>query len=80
MRNKVIALIIVALMLTGCGNRAPRQYDGRMKTAGKGFDWEVLIDTETGVCYLTTYKGGTCVMVNQDGAPFIANGWRDNGA
>lgn len=80
MRNKVIAFIIAALMLTGCGQRAPRQYDGRMKTVGAGVMWEILVDTETGVCYLRTYKGGPCVMVNQDGTPFIANGWRDNGA
>ena len=52
MRNKVIALIIVAIMLTGCGNRAPRQYDGRMKYAGTSGATSIYIDTETGVCYL----------------------------
>ena len=70
-----IALSIsLALMMGGC-DRAPKQYEHRMKYAGG----DVWIDTETGVCYWTTYKGGTCVMVNQDGTPFIANGWRDNG-
>ena len=79
-RAFIIALSIsIALLVTGCGHRATRQYDGRMKNAGAGAVWEILVDTETGVCYLRTYNGGACVMVNQDGTPFIANGWRDNG-
>lgn len=77
MRNRVIAFLMVALILCGCGDRAPRLYDNRMKIASNGTFHTILIDTETGVCYLTSYKGGTCVMVNQDGTPFIANGWRD---
>lgn len=80
MARKVIALILVAavLLFVGCGDRAPKQYEGRMKYAGGNAVYEVLIDTETGICYLKTTFGGVCVMVNQDGTPFVANGWRDN--
>ena len=79
MRNKIIVFMLAALLLTGCGSREPKQYDDRMKRADIQADYEILIDRETGVCYLASYKGGTCVMVNQDGTPFIANGWRDSG-
>ena len=75
MRNKIIIVLLTALMLTGCGSRPPKQYENRMKYAGGN----VWIDTETGVCYLKVSYSGVCVMVNQDGTPFIANGWRDNG-
>lgn len=76
MARKVIALILVAtvLLFVGCGDRAPKQYDDRMKWEG-GYVWT---DTETGVCYLGA-MGHYTVMVNADGTPFIANGWRDEG-
>ena len=79
MKRKAVAILIaLACLLMGCGDRAPKQYDDRMKYAGKGFDYAVLIDRETGVCYLKTSYGGLAVMVNQDGTPYVANGWRDN--
>lgn len=80
MRRRIIAVIWAVLMialLVGCGavNREPREYEGRMKAAGNG----IWIDTETGVCYFGTNRGGYTVIVNQDGTPYIANGWRDYG-
>lgn len=74
----IVASVSLALLVTGCGHRAPRQYDGRMKYAGTSGVTSIYIDTETGVCYLGA-NGHYTVMVNQDGTPFIANGWRDNG-
>ena len=59
-------------LLVGCGrDEQDLMYKGRMKYAGSN----IYIDTETGVCYLQNY--GFTVMVNQDGTPYIANGWRD---
>lgn len=79
MKKRILALLIALLIVPGvCGcDRAPKQYDGRMKYAGGNTAYEVLIDTETGICYLKTASGGVCVMVNQDGTPYVANGWRD---
>ena len=78
MKRKAAAILIaLACLLMGCGDRAPKQYDNRIKYAGGDSVHQVLIDTETGICYLKTTYGGVCVMVNQDGTPFIANGWRD---
>ena len=79
MRNKIIVFMLAALMLSGCGSREPKQYDNRMKDGGSDMYSQILIDKETGVCYLRTNYGGVTVMVNQDGTPYIANGWRDNG-
>lgn len=77
MKKKLLLIaLVIASLLTGCGNRAPRQYDGRMKYAGTSGVASIYIDAETGVCYLGA-NGHYTVMVNQDGTPFIANGWRD---
>lgn len=38
-----------------------------------------VIDTETGVCYLCNESSGVTPLLNQDGTPFVANGWRDDG-
>lgn len=67
-------LLILLGWLGGCGRQLPKQYEGRMKYAGSC----VWIDTETGVCYLAM-RGGICVMVDHDGKPYVANGWRDEG-
>lgn len=77
----ILFLMLVAIYCNGCGKQsapAPLQYEGRMKYAGtSGTLMEVWIDTETGICYLLQYKGGIVVMVDHDGKPFVANGWRD---
>lgn len=74
----ILFLMFVAMYCNGCGKQsAPRQYEGRMKYAGmSGTSMEVWIDTETGICYLL-YRGKIVVMVDHDGKPFVANGWRD---
>ncbi len=74
----MIALgVVIALLLTGCdSDRAPRQYDGRMKIIGGDTFTTIYVDKETGVCYLAARQGVT-LMVNADGSPFVANGWRD---
>ena len=88
----VLVLIIMVVWLSGCGNAKaatvnnPRQYDDRMKLIGRSWsgaketainDIYIWVDTETGVCYIAKYEGGITVMVDHDGKPFVANGWRD---
>ena len=74
MKKRIVALLIALLIVPGvCGcERAPKQHDDRRKWAGG----VIYVDTETGVCYLGS-MGHYTVMVNQDGTPYIANGWRD---
>lgn len=38
----------------------------------------LLIDKETGVQYLAVGNHGIIVVVDADGKPLIANGWRDS--
>ena len=69
---------MIALLVVGCGKTVEMPkllYEGRMKAAGNG----IWIDTETGACYFGTNRGGYTLIVNQDGTPYIANGWRDYG-
>lgn len=61
-------------------------YEGRMKFAGSSRAGDemraarnvyIWIDTETGICYAAMPEGGMVMLVNHDGSPFVANGWRD---
>lgn len=76
----VVAVLIacaVALSSGGCdGAGAEAQavqddaFAGRFEWHEIGFEGTyVLVDRETGVCYVARYKGGVCVMVGADGLP-----------
>lgn len=76
-------VLFVLFNMSGCGsNKEEPMYSRRMKYAGHsiengidcGYIW---IDRETGVCYLESCKGDFTIMLNRDGSPYIANGWRD---
>ena len=74
MRNKVIAFIIAALMLTGCGQRAPR----RFKVVENFNGGCVYVDTETGIGYGCIYGNSTIFpLYDADGNLYRPNGWRD---
>lgn len=84
----ILFLMFVAMYCNGCEKQsapAPLQYESRLKFAGwshvgaPGKQVGVWIDTETGVCYCGSNDKLT-MMVDHDGAPYIANGWRDYGA
>lgn len=71
-------------MLTSCGNQksdaleAPERF--RLESGGTYVGLELVTDRETGVQYiLNTHSGGMTMLVDKDGKPYIANGWRDYG-
>ena len=79
----ILFLLIVAMYISSCGKEEqPMQYKDRMKFAGWSYPESpskqvgVWIDTETGVCYCGA-NGKLTMMVDHDGKPFVANGWRD---
>ena len=79
----ILVLLLMVMWLSGCGKEEPpMQYKDRMKFAGWSYAYSpskqigVWIDTETGVCYCGA-NGKLTMMVDHDGRPFIANGWRD---
>lgn len=79
----VITIIIIVAVCSSCGKEEkPMQYINRMQFAGWSYAESpskkvgVWIDKETGVCYCGA-NGKLTMMVDHDGKPFVANGWRD---
>ena len=81
-----IMLAVIVWACCGCGSDSielpespPKQYDDRFVYAGASGMINVYIDAETGVCYATKagYEASLTMLVDRNGDPFIANGWRD---
>lgn len=58
-------------------NNGPRRSE--MRTIETGNDYFIMLDPETGCCYLFSASGGVCQLTKNDGSPYLANGWRDIG-
>ena len=77
MKNKIIAIILVAVFvfgMEGCGKSKNDYIADESKiidTVEKGFNYVVFVDTETDVMYVRVADSGVCVMVNPDGTPKI---------
>lgn len=82
-KHFVIALSIsVAVMLTSCGRVKTDAFDNpnrfRIEAGGNSVGVALVTDRETGVQYLlNTHSGTFTVLVDKDGKPYLANGWRD---
>ena len=85
---KKIAVILLAIALVGCGREStikkadavenPNRF--RIESGGTMVGLALVTDRETGIQYLVNIAhGGVVMLVDQDGNPYIANGWRDNG-
>lgn len=48
----------------------------RMKLVERGAGYKIMVDTNTGICYMMTGKEAL-IMVDHDGMPYVENGWRD---
>lgn len=71
----LLFLALAATILCGCGWNhsisANENNDGRMLLIyNDGFS-SILVDTETGVEYISRANCGTCVMVDSYGNPYI---------
>ncbi len=73
--KKVLCIILCLLLfLTFCGCSSDTDEDTKDKRMDIIYtDTTVIIyrDNETGVQYIRTGNGGICVMVNEDGTPYI---------
>lgn len=76
-------ILIVLLIISGCGKAEPAPYyfyegeSPRFTVIERGTDYAITVDTQTGVEYLMTNHGNVTVLVDKDGKPLLANGWRD---
>ena len=79
---KKIALVLLILLLSGCSFSAREQdADKRMQILEIGEHHILMVDTMTGVTYLRAREATAfTVVVDRDGNPYIANGWRDFGS
>lgn len=87
--KRIRALIIAAAAaaaLMGCGKESlieradafdnPSRF--RVEAGGSAVGIALVTDRETGVQYLMNIHTGTCtVLVDKEGRPWLANGWRD---
>lgn len=84
--KKIFVVALFAMLLTGCGSKSTGVVsDVDTGIAQKfdryeiGDDYSMLVDKETGVCYLEYYESpgwraavyGITVMLNPDGTPKI---------
>lgn len=70
--KRVIAITMLTLLtvaLCGCGKTETANH--RLRTLDAGMMYGIYVDNLTGIQYLTTYKGGVCVMVDAEGKPLI---------
>ena len=85
--RKLISILFLSIMLTGCGASSDSEADavifeeGRFICIEMGSSWQVLADSETGVMYVVSdgmYNRGTFTMlVDADGNPLIWEGVKE---
>lgn len=78
----IIVVLLILLFLSGCGStyESPFFYEGssgRFNVIESQPSYTIAVDTQTGVEYLMTKYGKVTVLVDKDGKPLLANGWRD---
>ena len=73
----------MAVMLAGCGRVKADAFDNpnrfRIEAGGNSVGVALVTDRDTGVQYLmNTHSGTFTVLIDKDGKPYLANGWRDS--
>lgn len=72
----IVASVSLALLVTGCGHRAP----DRFKVVEHFQGGVVYVDTDTGIGYAQLYGAGSVFpLYDKDGELYRPNGWRDYG-
>ena len=78
----VIAVVILVWLFAHLNNKTPDASENpqrfRIESGGSNVGVALVTDRDTGVQYLmNTRTGGFTVLVDKDGKPIVANGWRD---
>ena len=77
----LIAMTVI-LVRTAVGRTKADAFDNpnrfRIEAGGNSVGVALVTDRETGVQYLlNTHSGTFTVLIDKDGKPYLANGWRD---
>ena len=77
----LIAMTVI-LVRTAVGRAKADAFDNpnrfRIEAGGSSVGVALVTDRDTGVQYLmNTHTGNFTVLVDKDGKPYLANGWRD---
>ena len=78
----LLIALSVSILLAGCGRTKPDAFDNptrfRIEAGGNSVGVALVTDRDTGVQYLmNTHSGTFTVLLDKDGKPYLANGWRD---
>lgn len=73
--KKVLIVLILLLMLIGCGESSERSNinnkttDERLVTIESTSEYAIEVDKKTRVMYVHYYRGGAVIMVDENGKP-----------
>ena len=80
----IVFLIVMTVILvrTAVGRAKADAFDNpnrfRIEAGGSSVGVALVTDRDTGVQYLmNTHSGTFTVLIDKDGKPYLANGWRD---
>ena len=78
----VLLALLIAILLCGCGYKGMATLGDQTKEpttfrlAERYNDFDVVVDTDTGVMYVVTHTtGGVTLLVNADGSPRLYPGF-----
>lgn len=78
MKKLIVVIAIVAAMLSGCGGPIDAEtYERKLPSFVKvesTLDYDIVYHKDTKVMYVTSYRGGYTVMVDENGMPLL---WED---
>lgn len=73
--KRVIAItILILLTLALCGCNEAEAGNHRLRILDRGAAYVIYVDNLTGIQYLSTHKGGLCVMIDAAGKLLIWEG------
>lgn len=72
--KKIFILLLLCVFLTGCtAVSSYLDYEGRLVTIHTNAFYNIMVDTQTRVCYFK-YASGLSVMLDADGSPILYEG------